>query len=132
MMLSQIELSCLSVPEFQSSTDSLHDAMELEVFSRAESSCSTKAQTLQCAHQSVEHSVFANAVMEASDVCPADFMDSGDAEEWISQSAFGQYEPERISRTGLNLPPRRFFRTFWRSISLRLLKRSVGTNSVFL
>jgi hypothetical protein len=43
-----------------------------------------------------------------------------DAFDRISSSPANTCEPERISRS--NLPPKRFFRSFWRSITRRLLE----------
>ncbi len=41
-------------------------------------------------------------------------------QESILPSTFDPYEPERVLAT--SAPPKRFFRTFWRSVTLRMLR----------
>jgi hypothetical protein len=115
---SQNEFSCLSGPDIHNAVV-LDDAMELEVFSRCSSSHSTKGQSSPdlCSRHTVESAanLLGDVEFAASDI-HAEVLDSDTA---VSE---GHFEPQRIPRTASTLPPKRFFRTFWRSITLRLLK----------
>jgi hypothetical protein len=52
--------------------------------------------------------------------------DDGDTMELVGSSTMNMYEPERISPS--SAPPKRFFRTFWRSIALRMLDRAYSAS----
>ena len=70
------------------------------------------------------------AAAEASAARKADALDTGVPEldligsiSSLQISMFGLYDPERILQS--MSPPKKFYRTFWQSISLRRLDRSV-------
>jgi hypothetical protein len=118
---SQVEFSCLSVPDFHV-VDSGQDAMELDVFSRCSSTHSTKG------HNPAEYNADATVVSAAaalasaavSDPSYTQYLDNVVSHE--CSPSVSRFDPERFPRTISAHPPRRFSRTIWRSLTLRLVK----------
>ncbi len=120
---SQVEFSCLSAPDIQNIYFE-DDNMELDVFTRCGSSFSSKDQPLS--QQGVMPSIGnATYIDESAKISMSGHEeDTGPAlpDERMSQAAWeGRFDPVRTRRTATNIPPRRFPRTFWRSVTLRLL-----------
>ena len=132
MLPSQSDFGFLSVPDLQPGACA-QDAMDHNAFSRGGSSSSQKAERQgQDAYVPVNYispDAFAFlAAAEASADHRAEALGSEGMELDASghgttlQSALdGLYNPERILLSFA--PPKRFFRTFWRSIAFRLVHR---------
>ena len=134
-LASQDPFNFLSVPDLQPATSS-QDAMELDAVSRSASSDSQKAvnpnpvaNVLDCsAYVPVNYispEVYALlAAAEASAALQADVLDYQAMEIDMNGLTLdsvrdGVYDPERALPS--MAPPKRFYKTFWQSVSLRLL-----------
>ena len=117
---SQVEFSCLSVPDFQN-VESV-DAVEHEVFSRSGSSHSTKGQAFaeQDANQTAESAAYILTLQVAVQSAACQSEDKEESSTRINVES--RFDPERILH--VTVPPTRFFRTFWRSVALRLLNHA--------
>jgi hypothetical protein len=135
---SQIDFSFLSVPDFQPGACA-QDAMDHDAFSRSGSSISEIAAMMdQDAYVPVNYigpeAYALLAAAEASAARHAAAAESGVMELDVNsqgstlQSALDEmYDPERVLT--IMAPPKRFYRTFWLSVSLRLLERWARTAS---
>ena len=119
---SQVDFSFLSAPD-------LHDvapAADLSPFDRGGSPGSNKSLLLD--QECVPNTQRAKATRHGDEWeagvtdLDANVNDHGPTKQIVPD---GGYDPERIMRW--KAPPRRYFRTFWRSISFRLLKRWADT-----
>ena len=122
-MSSQVEFSCLSVPKIQNICFE-DDNMELDVFTRSGSSLSAKDQSLseQGAMHSIGDAAYMDYSAEISMSGHKQDKESAVSDERMSQADWeGRFDPVRTKRTATKIPPRRFPRTFWRSVTLRLL-----------
>ncbi len=142
---SQIEFSFLSVPEWPP-VACAQDDLDFDASSR------TKPNSQKATMLGLDKYVPVNyicpeayaflAVADASAARRADAIDTGATaldmrcnEPTLQSALDGMYDPERVSpsfhRNEANqlvgspsmAPPKKFFRTFWRSISFRLLRR---------
>jgi hypothetical protein len=129
---SQIELNFLSVPEMQSETH-LHDAMDHDAFSRGGGSSSVKSASLDrdsyvlVNYISPEAYALLAAAEESAARC-ADAMDVSVANLEASNCDLTPQSAAEGCRDSLRTltsmaPPRKFYRIFWQSMSLRLLHR---------
>ena len=132
MALSQIDFGFLSVPDVQPFDSSEQDAMDHNAFSRCNSSDSQKSAKLDIFVPVNYISPEVCALLAAAEASAAALHVDAFGEsvmnqdihgaEWIQASAVDvEYDPERVLPS--MVPPKRFYRTFWRSVSLRLLDR---------
>ena len=136
MLPLQMDLYCLSVPELQHD-DSMEDAIEHDVFSRCGSSHSTTTKRIsheQGLTMSLEHEN-ADPAGDDSHACHQEQMDEDmdtDDAECASHAATStsHFDPERNLSVPVTLP-KRFFRTFWRSITRRLIT-DAATGSIVI
>ncbi len=121
---SQVELFCLSIPYLQS-VGSMNDDEEHEVFSRSGSAHSSKGQAT-AEQMTFEYTAAILAADADSYAHHAEHPHSDEAADCPSQIAWtNHFEPERkMQKRAAAQPPKRFFRTFWRSISWRLLRHA--------
>ena len=131
---SQINFRFLSVPELQP-VACAQDAMDHDALSRRGSSNSEKESILDrdvyvpvnyisseaCALLAAAEASAARSV-NILDEEATEFDLNGNAST-LSNALGGMYDPERALPYKM-APPKRFFRTFWQSISLRILNRS--------
>ena len=118
----QVEFSCLSVPDLQDVV-TMDEAMEQEVFSRTGSSHSSKGPSAvhQCPFATLQS---AAAILAVSNAHHEEHISQDQEEQSLLISSTNYFEPERIIRASTARAPRRYFRTFWRSITLRLLQHA--------
>jgi hypothetical protein len=121
---SQTEFCSLSIPDFHN-VDSMPNEVEHEVFSRTGSSHSAKGQTSteQGTNVSLDFESAASALAEVSNAIDEDDLHSEEA-QCVSHAVHStsHFDPERILPNPVILP-KRFCRTFWRSITLRLVNK---------
>ncbi len=98
------------------------DDAEHQVFSRSGSSHSTKGQTFAEQESNQTAGRAANILTLAVQSASCQFFESEDMQESRTRINESRYDPERI--LPVPVPPTRFFRTFWRSIALRLLRHT--------
>ena len=132
MLASQTEFRLLSVPDMQHETCE-HIAMAYDAFSRGGSSDSAKSACLdKDLYVPVNYiSPEACALLLAAEASAARCADAMDATTMQLDATYcfsalqtaldGVYDPERTLPT--MAPPKKFYRTFWQSISLKLLYR---------
>jgi hypothetical protein len=138
---SQIDFGYLSVPELHHVTLA-HNTVDHDAFSRSGSSSSVKSTSLE--HDVSVHVICTSpelyaplAIVEVLSVYHADAFDASgvrtvgrldSTEDRFSTRQIlldDMYDPARSFPS--IAPPKKFFRTFWRSISLRLLHRQAHT-----
>ena len=128
MLTSQIDFKSLTFPDLQPAVCD-QDAMDHDVFCKYRMS-SSKKKTFQDQNACI---ALNDAAVENSAACCADVLDEGATGQDFckkylpgsTQSASdGLYDPERVLRSKAPPPPpKRFYKTCWRSISFRLLHR---------
>ena len=135
MLASQTEFRLLSVPDMQHETCE-HVTMDHDAFSRGGSSDSAKSACLdKDLYVPVNYiSPEACALLLAAEASAARCSEAMDASAMqldlsycfsaLQTALDGVYDPERtLPMMAVMAPPKKFYRTFWQSISLKLLYR---------
>ena len=128
---SQVEFPCLSIPDLQNDF-SMADGTRHDIFSWTGSSYSATGQdsSVHIANVTFENAATALlAVAALSYAHHANHTDSDDTDECLLQATLTRrYDPERLLQTCVAHPPKRFYRTFWRSITWRLFKHATRSS----
>jgi hypothetical protein len=134
---SQLDFSFLSVPHLQSVVCAQVTGVDPEALVYTGSSSSNKEAWQEDERTCMKFNSNAPlSAVEKSTAYDVNIQDAGatkpdsnaNVHELIALD--GRYDPERVLR--FKAPPKRFYRTFWRSISLRLLRqREQGTTLSF-